>query len=82
MGTTRISRVRSGLRGRTALFRTGIIGTGNIKPTRKNLTRSTGLIKNAMAAAAIRRIAATVDGVREIIAMMARCGSIRAPNTK
>ena len=82
MGTDRISAGRTVFRGRSALFKTGITGTGNIKPTRKNRIRSSGLIKNAMGAAAIRRVAATVDGVRAIFAMKARSGSIRAPSPK
>ncbi len=72
MGTTRISPGRTVFRGRSALFKTGITGTGNIKSTRKNRIRSSGPIKNAMGAAAIRRVAATVDGVRAIFAMKAR----------
>ena len=61
MGTARTSPGRSVLRGPSALCKTGITGTGNIKPTRKNLITSSGPIRNAMATAAIRRIAATVE---------------------
>jgi hypothetical protein len=72
MGKGRVLPGRNVRHVRSALFKTGITGTGNIKPPRKNLIRSSGLIKNVMAAAAIRRTAATVDGVRAIIAMKAR----------
>jgi hypothetical protein len=74
MGRDRVLPGRSVRRVRSALFKTGTTGTGNINPPQKNHIKSSGPIKNAMAAAAIRRIAATADVVNAIIAMKARFG--------
>ncbi|MGP0009583.1 MAG: AMIN domain-containing protein [Methylocella sp.] len=78
--TDRVSPGRSVARVRSALFRTGITGTANTKPTRKSLIRNSGPIKIAMAADVIRKTAAAVDAVPAITAMKRRSGSISGMN--